>query len=199
MSARVMEMFDSICNSFISPKNANDENERVKYLENYIDEMNDAITNFLQKCARLPNANHNDRQHFSNLLHITDVLENLSDETCSLMHTVKKYVAGEGFRPTSKRNKEIADYIESVRIFYEQVCLYFTIGFSEDEKLAREVADGIEQKIDETKKDLKKASRKRLEAGADVKEELQYIDMVRKVAERVLRMSLPLHACARWV
>lgn len=65
-----------------------------------------------------------------------------------------------------------------VRIFYEQVCLYFTIGFTQDEKLAGE---RIEQKIDETKKELKKASRKRLESGSNVKEELQYIDMVRKV------------------
>lgn len=178
MSAKVMEMFDSICNSFVNPKNADEENEHVKFLENYIDEMNDAISEFLQKCARLPNANHDDRVHFSTLLHITDVLENLSDETCSLMHTVKKYVGGDAFKSSSKRAKEISDYIESVRIFYEQVCLYFTIGFTQDEKLAGE---RIEQKIDETKKELKKASRKRLESGSNVKEELQYIDMVRKV------------------
>ena len=140
--------------------------------------MNGAITDFLQKCARLPNANHDDRAHFSNLLHITDTLENLSDETCSLMHTVKKYVSNEKFNSSSQRAKEIEDYVESVRIFYEQVCVYFTIGFTEDEKLAGEA---IEQQIDVTKKELKKASRKRLESGADVKEELQYIDIVRKV------------------
>ena len=178
MGAKVMEMFDSVCNSFLNPKNADEENERVKNLENYIDEMNGAITEFLQKCARLPNANHNDRIHFSALLHTTDILENLSDETCSLMHTVKKYVSGEGFDSNSKRVKEIEDYVERVRIFYEQVCLYFTVGFTQDEKLTGEA---IEQKIDDTKKELKRASRKRLEAGADVKEELQYIDIVRKV------------------
>ena len=178
MSAKVMEMFDSVCNSFMNPKNAEEENEHVKYLENYIDEMNAAITDFLQKCARLPNANHDDRVHFSNLLHITDTLENLSDETCSLMHTVKKYVSGENYKSNSKRSKEIEDYVERVRIFFEQVCVYFTIGFTQDEKLSGEA---IEQQIDETKKELKRASRKRLEAGADVKEELQYIDIVRKV------------------
>jgi len=132
----------------------------------------------LQKCARLPNANHDDRAHFSDLLHITDTLENLSDETCSLMHTVKKYVSNEKFNSSSQRAKEIEDYVESVRIFYEQVCVYFTIGFTEDEKLTGEA---IEQQIDETKKELKKASRKRLESGADVKEELNYMDMVRKI------------------
>ena len=178
MSAKVMEMFDSVCNSFVNPKKADDENEYVKYLENYIDEMNAAITEFLQKCARLPNANHNDRQHFSDLIHITNTLENLSDETCSLMHTVKKYVTGNEYKPDSKRTREIMDYVERVRIFFEQVCLYFTIGSSQEERLAGEA---IEAKIDETKKDLKKASRKRLESGADVKEELNYIDMVRKI------------------
>lgn len=55
---------------------------------------------------------------------------------------------------------------------------YVTIGLSQDEKLAGEA---IEQKIDETKKELKRASRKRIEAGADVKEELNYIDIVRKI------------------
>ncbi|MBR6081153.1 MAG: Na/Pi cotransporter family protein [Treponema sp.] len=178
MSAKVMEMFDSVCNSFVNPQKANEENDHVKYLENYIDEMNAAITEFLQKCSRLPNANHNDRQHFSSLLHVTDNLENLSDETCSLMHTVRKYVTDTEYKTDSKRSHEIMDYVESVRIFFEQTCVYFTIGSSAEERLSGEA---IEQKIDRTKKELKKASRKRLESGADVKEELNYMDMVRKI------------------
>ena len=178
MSAKIMEMLDSVCNSFTNPNNANEENEHVKYLESYIDEMNAAITGFLQKCSRLPNANRKERQHFSDLIHITDTMENLSDETCSLMHTVKKFVTDEKYRTDSKRSREIMDYIERVRIFFEQVCVYFTIGFSAEERNSGEI---IEQRIDETKKELKKESRKRLEAGADVKEELNYMDMVRKI------------------
>lgn len=178
MSAKVMEMFDSVCNSFVNPQKADEENDHVKYLEIYIDEMNAAITEFLQKCSRLPNANHNDRQHFSSLLHVTDNLENLSDETCSLMHTVRKYVTDTEYKTDSKRSHEIMDYVESVRIFFEQICVYFTIGSSAEERLSGEA---IEQKIDRTKKELKKASRKRLESGADVKEELNYMDMVRKI------------------
>lgn len=178
MSAKVMEMYDSVCNTFLNPKNAENENEHVKKLENYIDEMNAAITEFLQECSRLPNANQKDRKHFSSLIHITDSLENLSDELCSLMHTVKKYVTNPYFDSNSIRSKEIEEYIEKVRIFFEQASVYFTIGFSKEEKLA---CEAIEQKIDATKKEYKKASRKRMESGADVKEELQYIDMVRKI------------------
>ena len=178
MSAKIMEMLDSVCNSFTNPNNADEENEHVKYLENYIDEMNAAITGFLQRCSRLPNANRKERQHFSDLIHITDTMENLSDETCSLMHTVKKFVTDEKYRTDSKRSREIMDYIERVRIFFEQVCVYFTIGFSAEERNSGEI---IEQRIDETKKELKKESRNRLEAGADVKEALNYMDMVRKI------------------
>jgi len=178
MSAKVMEMFDSICNSLMNPKNAEDENEHVKFLENYIDEMNAAISDFLQKCSRLPNANHDDRRHFSALLHITDTLENLSDENCSLMYTVKKYVSGQNYDSNSMRSKEIEDYLERVRTFYEHICISFTVGFSQEDKNAGEE---IEQKIDDTKKELKHASRKRLEEGSDVKSELQYIDIVRKI------------------
>ncbi len=178
MCAKVMEMFDCVCNSFVNPGNAENEKAHVKSLENYIDEMNEAISDFLQRCSRLPNANNEDRKHFSTLLHITDTLENLSDETCSLMHTVKKYVSNENYKSDLPRSIEIEDYVERVRTFYEQVSVYFAIGFSREEKLAGEAT---EQKIDETKKALKKASRKRIEEGADVKEELQYIDMVRKI------------------
>ena len=39
----------------------------------------------------------------------------------------------------------------------------------------------FEQKIDDMKKDYKKASRKRIENGGDVKSELQYIDMIKKI------------------
>ncbi|WP_288517334.1 hypothetical protein [uncultured Treponema sp.] len=76
-----------------------------------------------------------------------------------------KYISGKSFF-TSQRAKKIEDYVERVRIFYEQVCVYFAIGFTEDEKLAGEA---IEQQIDETRKEFKKSSRKRLDSGADVK------------------------------
>ena len=39
----------------------------------------------------------------------------------------------------------------------------------------------VEEKIDSVKKELKKSSRKRIESGYDVKTELVYIDIVRKI------------------
>ena len=39
----------------------------------------------------------------------------------------------------------------------------------------------LEEQTDATKKELKRASRKRIEAGSNVKAELAYIDLVRKI------------------
>ena len=49
---------------------------------------------------------------------------------------------------------------------------------SNDEK---QIYSQLEQQIDDAKKEFKKASRKRIENGADVKSELQYIDMIKKI------------------
>ena len=178
MSAKIMEMLDDICNSIINTKEkvVDDAMQNTQKTESYIDEMNIAITHFLQHCYRLPTANQQDRHTFLRLTNITDSLENLSDECCSLMHTLQKYVSDENL--SQKRLKEISDYVESVRIFYEQVCTFFALGISNDQK---EQSELLEQQIDSKKKELKKASRKRLENGGDAKAELQYIDMVRKI------------------
>ncbi len=177
MASRVMDMFDSICNTLVNRKNADSQSEKVDFLENYIDEMKEEITAFLEKCSRLPSANKDDRNNFSRLIHISDSLENLSDECCSMMHTLQKFVETD-FKKSEKRAKEIADYIELVRVFFEHSCLFFTLGLTRQGRLKSE---DLEQEIDEKKKELKKASRKRLENGGDVKAELQYIDMVRKI------------------
>ena len=181
MSIKVMEMFDCITNTLTNEKNIEEENTTVNAIENYVDEMNIAITGFLQKCSRLPTANSTDRNNFARLIQITDNLENLSDECSSIMHTIGKFFSAyddsdKDIKP--KRTKEISDYLEMVRIFYEQICIYLSTGISSEERLNAEI---IEQKIDDKKKTLRRLSRKRIENGSDVKIELNYIDLVRKI------------------
>ena len=181
MSIKVMEMFDCITNTLTNDKNIEKENKTVNAIENYVDEMNIAITGFLQKCSRLPTANSTDRNNFARLIQITDNLENLSDECSSIMHTIGKFFSAyddsdKDIKP--KRTKEISDYLEMVRIFYEQICIYLSTGISSEERLNAEI---IEQKIDDKKKTLRRLSRKRIENGSDVKIELNYIDLVRKI------------------
>lgn len=178
MATKDMEMFDSIGNAILNKSEVAKENSHVISLENYIDEMNYAITNFLQTCSRLPTANSGDRDYFGKLIHITDSLENLSDECCSIMHTLLKFLGSAEEKFYDERMKEISEYLEIVRIFFEQSCLYITIESSEEQKAQGDI---LEKKIDSIKKNLKKQSRKRIEAGSDVKAELNYIDFVRKI------------------
>ncbi|WP_147634634.1 Na/Pi cotransporter family protein [Treponema pectinovorum] len=192
MAAKVMEMFDFICDTVLNAGISIEENlqkdvsldslensvEEVDNIENYIDEMNEAITQFLQDCTRLPNANHEDRVHFYHLLAITDSLENLSDECSSIMFTLKKYLVNDNFEMQKESTKKIESYLDLVRNFFEQVCLYLTIGMTSEEKQQSEL---LEQKIDSTKRELKLSSRNRLEHGGDVKTELAFIDLVRKI------------------
>ena len=184
MSAKIMEMFDIISNTLASagrnPQEVEVEKsvDLVQQLEEYIDEMNEAITHFLQHVSRLPNANHEDRIHFLRLMTITDTLESLSDENSSIMYTLKKYIESESFNFVSDQTKKICGYLESVRLFYERVCVNFTIGMTGEQKYEYEK---LEDEIDRTKKSLKYESRKRIESGSDVKAELAYIDLVRKI------------------
>ena len=184
MSAKIMEMFDIISNTLAragrNPQEVEVEKsvDLVQQLEEYIDEMNEAITHFLQHVSRLPNANHEDRIHFSRLMTITDTLESLSDENSSIMYTLKKYIESESFNFVSDQTKKICGYLESVRLFYERVCVNFTIGMTGEQKYEYEK---LEDEIDRTKKSLKYESRKRIESGSDVKAELAYIDLVRKI------------------
>lgn len=186
MAAKVMEMFDCINHSLKNDtkiEEIEEDTKKMDILENYIDEMDNSITEFLQKCYRFPTANNKDRTLFSKLIHITDSLENLSDECCSIMHTLQKFVEKSEKMNFTKRTAEISNYVELVRVFFEQAIIYFTVGFemqnaSNDEK---QIYSQLEQQIDDAKKEFKKASRKRIENGADVKSELQYIDMIKKI------------------
>lgn len=179
MSARVMEMLDCLGES-LGQKNDNltDLVEKINAQEEYIDEMNHEITRFLQKCSRLPTANHNDRNNFARMISIVQNLEDLSDECCSMMHTVCKVKNEETPSFYDNQGRELAAYFEQVHIFYEQACTYIVFGLSEIDKV---LLSDVEDQIDKTKKELKKISRKRIENGSNVKAELNYMDLVRKI------------------
>lgn len=181
MAERVMGMFDNLCKTFINYKtiDVEKEQEHVNYLENYVDEMNESITYFLEKCTRMPSTNKQDRNQLSRLIQITDGLENLSDECCSMMHTLTKYISNKKSKRTPEQTKELSNYLETVRIFYEHACQFISLGISPQNKL---LSSKMENQIDDTKRALKHASKKRLESDtADVKVELQFMDLVRKI------------------
>ncbi len=181
MAAKVMSMFDLLHDAFTAQDELAVYQEKVQAAEEYIDEMKFAITEFLQKCIRLPTANATDRQHFARLMQVTESLENLSDECDAIMHSAQKY-AEDGGSPSlaqdRERTGELTDYLEMVRLFYEQVCLYLSAGSIDTIPFP---ADELEEAIDSRKKILRRQSRKRMENGSTVKNELHYMDLIRKI------------------
>lgn len=180
MAGRVMGMLDEVASSLSNhDKKSVEESENVvSQQENYIDEMNEAITSFLVKCTRMSSANHDNRVQLSKMMQITDGLESLSDECCAAMHTIAKYVGGKGFDTKSEAFEKIVSYMNQVHDFFDYVSQHIVLGLTEGE-LA--VSSDIEKEIDHTQKVLKKVSRKRIESGENVKTELQYIDIVRRI------------------
>lgn len=178
MADRVMIMFDSLHSALKNQKMDEETVQKILFEEEYIDEMNHGITDFLQKCIRLPNSNHKNREHFSRLIAITQNLEDLSDECCSLGHTMLKFYEKPDITAFENHNEELGIYFEQVHIFFEQACTYIALGLSDEDKL---LSLEIEDKIDSTKKQLKRGSRKRIEDGSNVKAELKYMDLVRKI------------------
>lgn len=179
MAGCVMEMMDYL-NQGLNQKDADMVRfeEDVNAHEEYVDEMNHEITHFLQKCSRLPTANHNDRNNYANMISVIQNLEDLSDECCSMMHSLCKFKKEAENDSFENQTKELTEYFSRVYIFYEQTCTYIALGLSEIDKV---LLSDVEDKIDKTKSELKKASRRRIEGGSNVKAELKFLDLVRKI------------------
>ena len=178
MAARVMEMMDYLNQGLNQNKGLDNLIEEINAQEEYVDEMNHEISWFLQKCSRLPTANHNDRNNYASMISVIQNLEDLSDECCSMMHSLCKFKKEGETESLRNQTDEVIEYFNQVYIFYEQTCTYIALGLSEIDKV---LLSDVEDKIDRTKRELKKASRKRIENGSNVKAELNYMDLVRKI------------------
>ncbi|MBQ5471216.1 MAG: Na/Pi cotransporter family protein [Treponema sp.] len=174
MCSKNMEMFEAISRMLLDKSSVEVEKGKVIFLEEYIDEMHTALSEFMQKCLRLPTANSAERKNFIEMIRVTDNLEDLSDEMCSITYSMEKYLKND----SPDRIKELYDYFELAHIFYEQVSELYAIGISDDQRL---LFDKTENTIDTKKKELQINAQNRLENGADVKDELQYMDLVRRI------------------
>ena len=112
------------------------------------------------------------------MISIVQNLEDLSDECCSMMHTVCKFKKEADNLAFENQKTELISYFDTVHVFYEQACTYIALGLSEIDKV---LLSEVEDQIDKSKRELKKASRRRIENGSNVKAELNYMDIVRKI------------------
>jgi phosphate:Na+ symporter len=144
--------------------------------EEYIDEMREALTSFLIECTR-EQLNPRSEYRVSQLLRIIGDLEDMSDDCYSVSLLIERSVKKDHIF----RGKEMGALVPYVGLVEEFLSL---LG----EQLGRplsgeqlEYARELEEKIDGSRDRLRKLGRKRIEAGVDVKTELLFIDLVRRI------------------
>jgi phosphate:Na+ symporter len=183
MSAKVMTMLDEIHLALTGfTQNSIDKiSKEVFEQENYIDQMNEAISDFLMNCYQLNDVSKMNQEKISQLLQITSEIEDLSDECASIIHVLQKYVETTAEKKSSSYEK-LMPYVEQVKEFFDYISQHLSFGLSysltNEEK---RISSKMEESIDSTKKQLKKLARQRIENGKDVKTELHYIDLVRHI------------------
>ncbi|MCQ2590881.1 MAG: Na/Pi cotransporter family protein [Treponema sp.] len=178
MTDVVTEMFDKIQIGVTKRNEEYIENYRQEMIdaEDYVDQMHEQITHYLVKTQSLQ-ITEKQLSHISGMIQIVDELENMSDNCFTTIMLIVRSIEKQMEFQTEDMER-LLPYIELVRQFLQFIQRNINTHLSA-EKL--EMAQELEEGIDAFRKDLKKVARKRLESGANVKAELLYIDMVRRI------------------
>ena len=144
--------------------------------ENYVDQMHEQITHYLIKCQSL-HITEKQLNHISGMIQIVDELENMSDSCYATLMLIYRSIEKK-MKFLQEDMERLLPYLELVRQFLQFIRRNINNQITPEKlEIARELEDGI----DAFRKDLKKVARKRLEGGADVKSELLYIDVIRRI------------------
>jgi phosphate:Na+ symporter len=183
MAGLASSMFAKISAALQNLYQANDKEQAVDALvadmrdkEEFADEMRVELTRFLIECRRPQLSGQSERKIYQ-LLRIISDLEDMTDDCCSvsllLERSVKKklYFKDKEMEALAPYTRQVEDFLAFVR---KQLGQTIT---AEQESYAAE----LENSIDKSRDRLRKMSRKRIEAGADVKAELLFIDVVRRI------------------
>ncbi len=183
MSAKTMTMLDEIYTALKGFDLNSIENisSQVLEQEDYIDQMNEAISDFLMNCYQMNDVSEHNKAKISKLIQITAEIEDLSDECASIIHVLQKYILTSNQKKSSSYEK-LLPFVDQVKEFFDYISQHLSFGLSytlssEEKRLSVK----MEESIDTTKKQLKKLARQRIENGKDVKSELHYIDLVRHI------------------
>jgi len=178
MAGIVENMFERFRTSLRKMETADIEEAvaELRAKEEYADKMREELSRFLVECTR-QNLNPKSERHVSHLLRIVGDLENMTDDCFALSLTLERSIMKK-LHFNKKEVEALTPYVLLVRDFLAFVRANLGHKLSE-EQLAD--ASLLEQKIDEFRDKLKRIARKRLESGADVKTELLFIDLVRRI------------------
>lgn len=187
------KMFESLKNSLVptGTKLANTDGKTLEGIaahENYVDEMQEEISNYLLQCTEHLSLSEESRYNAFILMSIVDMVEDITDEC------YKSYIL---FKRANEKELEFDEADLQLLQPYSQLVweamsiIHQNIGNKIGEQAMKAAAD-LENRINESRKELKKVAKKRLKAGSSVKAELLYIDVVRsfeKIGDRAFEIS----------
>jgi phosphate:Na+ symporter len=144
--------------------------------ERYADEMREELTRFLIECAR-QQLSLNSEKKVSILLRITASLEELTDDgygaSLLLERSVRKDLI---FK--RKETEALSEYASLVERFLSHI---ETLWEHPDDEFTRQTVAEIELRLTEMRVGLRKLGRKQIEGGENIKTELLFIDLVRRI------------------
>jgi phosphate:Na+ symporter len=177
MYARFSAVLDSMQETPLTEEAVAALTGELKDKENYADEMREALTTFLVECARERLSSRTEKR-VSRLLRIIADLEDMTDDCYSISLLLERGVR----KDHVIKNKELTALIPYVALVEEFLNFIKNIklGSVISKKQAAWARD-LENQIDESRDRLRKLGRKRIEAGKDVKTELLFIDLVRRI------------------
>jgi len=144
--------------------------------EEYADEMRDQIGAFLMECARVQ-LNPRSEYRISQLLRVISDLEDMTDTCCSLSFVLERGVTS-GQIIKKKEMDALAPYLKQVEDFLNLVQENLRDTLSAG---TLQEARKMESEINKNRDKLRKLGHKRLESGKNVKTELLFIDIVRRI------------------
>jgi phosphate:Na+ symporter len=148
----------------------------LRQKEAFADEMREALTAFLMECTRV-RLNPRSERRVSRLLRIISDLEDMTDECYSISFLLERSVRKNRVFKEKEMNALIP-YVDQVEDFVAFIREHLGLHPTPDQI---EQAQKLEAAISQSRDKLRKMGRKRIEAGKDVKTELLFIDLVRRV------------------
>ncbi|MDR2490765.1 MAG: Na/Pi cotransporter family protein [Spirochaetaceae bacterium] len=154
-------------------------NDVTRYLYNktdYVSTMREQLTDFLMQISR----RHINKRTLFKISHLLRILSDLKDMAadCYSMGMIIKTSVRKNRAFEKAEVDALTPYMSQVHEFLAFVCEHMGNKLAEDQTA---FAAKLEDEIDVSRNALRKLGRKRIEEGGNVKTELLFIDMVRRI------------------
>jgi len=177
MARKVCEMFSLSHSLYKDQQKIKKERLAEVYeIEDYVDQMQEEISAYVASCMQ-EKLSDNSSRNLGHMLKIIDELETIADNITAMTRLLERILDKKQYFSPEQFN-DIAPFLDEVNSFLEFIHKKLNKPLSaEDLSFALDK----ETRIDQFRNNLKKNARKRIQQGANVKREIQYIDALEQL------------------